>query len=79
MLFSFRRGPLEIQDMVKLDMDATSKLSVPERLALLGKIWDSISAEPASMPVSDAQLAEALARIKEREYAELVRMARPVG
>jgi len=48
--------------MVRLDMDAISKLSVPERLALLEKIWDSIAAEPASVPVSEAQLAEARRR-----------------
>ena len=42
--------------MVKLDMDAIRKLSVSERLALVEEIWESISTDPASMPVSEAQL-----------------------
>ena len=46
--------------MVKPDMDAIRKLSVSERLALVEEIWDSISEEPASVPVSEAQLAEAV-------------------
>lgn len=45
--------------MVKLDMDEIRKLTVAERLALVEEIWDSISADPSSVPVSDAQVAEA--------------------
>ena len=49
--------------MVKPDMDAIRKLSVSERLALVEEIWDSISADPASVPVSEAQLVEARRRL----------------
>lgn len=31
------------------------RLSVNERLALLGDLWDSIAAEPDQVPVTDAQ------------------------
>ncbi len=53
--------------MVKPDMDAIRKLSVSERLALVEEIWDSISEEPASVPVSEAQLAEARRRLAEHD------------
>lgn len=53
--------------MVKLDMDAIRKLSVSERLLLVEEIWDSISADPASVPVSEAQIAEARRRLVEHE------------
>ena len=49
--------------MVKPDMDAIRKLSVSERLALVEEIWDSISADPASVPVSEAQIAQARRRL----------------
>ena len=49
--------------MVKPDMDAIRKLSVSERLALVEEIWDSISDDPASVPVSEDQLAEARRRL----------------
>ena len=51
--------------MVKLDMDVIRKLSVPERLALVEEIWDSISADPESVPVSEAHIAEARRRLAE--------------
>ena len=53
--------------MVKLDMDAIRKLSVSERLALVEEIWESISTDPTSMPVSEAQLAEARRRLAEHD------------
>jgi putative addiction module component (TIGR02574 family) len=49
--------------MVKLDMEAIRKLSVSERLALVEEIWESISADPSSVPVTEAQLAEARRRL----------------
>ena len=51
--------------MVKLDMEAIRKLSVSERLALVEEIWESISDDPTSVPVSEAQLAEAHRRVAE--------------
>jgi putative addiction module component (TIGR02574 family) len=53
--------------MVKLDMEAIRKLSVSERLALLEEIWESISDDPTSVPVSEAQLAEARRRLAEHD------------
>lgn len=53
--------------MVKLDMDTILKLSVSERLALVEAIWESISTDPASMPVSEAQLREARRRLAEHD------------
>jgi putative addiction module component (TIGR02574 family) len=35
-----------------------SALSLPERIQLLGDLWDSIAAEPDKLPVDDAQIAE---------------------
>jgi putative addiction module component (TIGR02574 family) len=53
--------------MVKMDMDAIRKLSVSERLALVEEIWETISSDPASMPVSEAQLREARRRLAEHD------------
>ena len=53
--------------MVKPDRDAIRKLSVSERLALVEEIWNSISLEPASVPVSEAQLAEAKRRLADHD------------
>ncbi len=53
--------------MLKLDMDAIRKLSVSERLALVEEIWESICTDPTSMPVSEAQLAEARRRLAEHD------------
>ena len=53
--------------MVKLDMDAIRRLSVSERLALVEEIWDSISADPESVPISEAQIAEARRRLADHE------------
>ena len=32
-----------------------SKLSVDERLDLIGELWDSLSAEPDTVPLTDGQ------------------------
>lgn len=53
--------------MVKMDMDAIRKLSVSERLALVEEIWETISTDPTSMPVSEAQLREARRRLAEHD------------
>ncbi len=41
-----------------------TKLSIPERIALIGEIWDSITAEGKPLPLSDAQQAELERRIQ---------------
>ena len=53
--------------MVKPDMDAIRELSVSERLALVEEIWDTISSDPASVPVSEAQIAEARRRLADHD------------
>ena len=53
--------------MVNLDMEAIRKLRVSERLALVEEIWESISDDPGSVPVSEAQLAEARRRLAEHD------------
>ena len=50
--------------MVKPNMEVIRKLSISERLALVEEIWDSISADPSSVPVSDVQVAEARRRLR---------------
>jgi putative addiction module component (TIGR02574 family) len=39
------------------------KLSVDDRLALVEEIWDSIAADPESVPVTDAQKQDLQARL----------------
>jgi len=65
--FAFLCGVEKIQHMVKRDMDAIRKLSVSDRLALVEEIWESISSDPASVPVTEAQLAEARRRLAEHD------------
>ena len=50
--------------MVKLDMDEIRKLTIPERLALVEEIWESIAQDPKAVPISEAQLAEARRRLE---------------
>lgn len=49
--------------MMKLDMDAIRRLSVADRLALVEEIWESLSEDPGSVPVSAGQLEEARRRL----------------
>jgi putative addiction module component (TIGR02574 family) len=58
---------MEIQHMVKPDMDVIRKLSVSERLALVEQIWDSICADPGDVPVSELQMAEARRRLRDHD------------
>lgn len=45
--------------MANLDIrEIILKLSVSERIQLVEEIWDSISAHPESLPVTEAQKAE---------------------
>ena len=43
------------------------RLSVEERLALVEDIWDSIAADSAALPLTDAQRAELDRRLAEHE------------
>jgi putative addiction module component (TIGR02574 family) len=53
--------------MVKIDMESIRRLTVADRLALVEKIWDSISDDPDSLPASERQLAEARRRLAEHD------------
>ena len=44
-----------------------TKLSIPERIALIGEIWDSITAEGKPIPLSDEQKAELDRRMAEHD------------
>jgi putative addiction module component (TIGR02574 family) len=41
--------------MTMISSDDLQKLTVAERLSLIEAIWDSISVEPESVPISEAQ------------------------
>lgn len=47
-------------NLKKLGIDG---MGVEERLELIGEIWDSIANDPATLPVSDAHLAEIQRRL----------------
>ena len=42
-----------------------ARLSVDERLALIGALWDSLAADPDSLPVSEATRRELRRRLAE--------------
>ena len=46
------------------DLPEISKLSTPEKILLVEDLWDSISADEASIPIPDSHKAELDARIK---------------
>ncbi len=46
-----------------IQIDEIRSLSVKERLRLLGEIWESLSAEPAELPLTTAQRKELDRRI----------------
>lgn len=52
-------------------------LTPEEQLELLGEIWDRLSEQPASVPLSDAQRAELDRRLDALE--DDVRAGRPLG
>lgn len=49
-------------DMASISLPDILRLSVPERLRLVGEIWDSIAAEPEALPLTPAQRREILRR-----------------
>jgi putative addiction module component (TIGR02574 family) len=44
--------------MANLSLDELLRLSVPERIQLAEDLWDSIAAEPESLPLTKTQRAE---------------------
>jgi putative addiction module component (TIGR02574 family) len=51
------------------DLPEISKLSTPEKILLVEDLWDSISADEASIPVPESHKAELDARLKRHESA----------
>ncbi len=51
------------------DLPEISKLSTPEKILLVEDLWDSISADEASIPVPESHKAELDARLKRYESA----------
>ena len=52
--------------MAKLELDI-NKLSPEERLDLIGELWDSLSADPAKIPLTNAQAKELDRRLDEMD------------
>jgi putative addiction module component (TIGR02574 family) len=52
--------------MAKLEIDI-SKLSPEERLDLIEELWDSLSTDPAGIPLTEAQADELDRRLAEME------------
>jgi putative addiction module component (TIGR02574 family) len=53
--------------MGESDIAEILKLPVEERLRLIETIWDSISADPSSVPLTEAQLEELDRRLDDLE------------
>jgi putative addiction module component (TIGR02574 family) len=52
--------------MAKLEIDV-DKLTPEERLDLIEELWDSLSVDPAKIPVTDAQAKELDRRVTEMD------------
>ena len=55
--------------MAKLEIDI-NKLSAEERLDLIEELWDSLSADPSKIPLTDAQAKELDRRLAEMDQDE---------
>jgi putative addiction module component (TIGR02574 family) len=53
--------------MSSVPIEELLKLSVAERIQLVEDLWDSIAADPETLPVTDAQREELERRLKEHE------------
>lgn len=51
--------------MSKVPIEELLQLSVAERIQLVEDLWDSVAADPESIPVSEAQKDEVRRRLKE--------------
>jgi putative addiction module component (TIGR02574 family) len=52
--------------MAKIEIDI-NKLTPEERLDLIEELWDSLSADPAKIPLTDAQAKELDRRVAEMD------------
>lgn len=53
--------------MSNVSMEDLLKLTVAERIQLVGDLWDSIAADSGAFPVTEAQKAELDRRLAEHE------------
>ena len=61
-----RAGKCQTPVMARLEIDI-NKLSPEERLELIEELWDSLSADPAKIPLTDAQAKELDRRVAEMD------------
>jgi putative addiction module component (TIGR02574 family) len=59
-------GKCQTPVMAKLEIDI-NKLTPEERLDLIEELWDSLSADPAKIPLTDPQAKELDRRVAEME------------
>lgn len=55
-------GPRYPFGMASIPISDILRLSVAERLKIVGEIWESIAAEPEALPLTEAQRKEILRR-----------------
>jgi len=53
--------------MAKVPIQDLLNLSVAERIQLVEDLWDSVAADPASVPLTDAQKKELRIRLAEHQ------------
>ena len=53
--------------MVKIDMEAIRRLSVPDRVRLMNDIWDSLQPDADRLPLTERQREELDRRLAEHE------------
>lgn len=51
--------------MVKIDMEAIRRLSVPDRVRLMNEIWDSLQPSAERLPITDIQREVVRARLEQ--------------
>lgn len=51
--------------MVKLDMEAIKRLSIPERVQLVQEIWDTLQSTVEQLPLTEEQKAVVDRRLEE--------------
>ncbi len=64
--------------MAKLEIDI-NKLSPDERLDLIEELWDSLSADPSKIPLTDAQAKELDRRLDEMDRTILLESLAEAG
>ena len=68
-LLVMKRGKCQTPVMAKLEIDI-DKLTPEERLDLIEELWDSLSSDPAKIPLTNAQAKEIDRRLAEMDQDE---------